>query len=96
MRRTKKILAISFLLLTCIAGCKDQPKESTSEEAKTETQKPFTVQFDADSAYRYVQEQVDFGPRVPGTAAHGSFAIQPLRSMEVCQQAEVTKWLSKT
>ena len=25
-----------------------------------------------------------------------SFAIQPLRSMEVCQQAEVMKWLSKT
>ena len=27
-------------------------------------------QFDADSAYRYVKAQVDFGPRVPNTAAH--------------------------
>ena len=28
------------------------------------------VNFDADSAYRYTQEQVAFGPRVPGTEAH--------------------------
>lgn len=26
--------------------------------------------FDVDSAYAFVQKQVDFGPRVPGTAAH--------------------------
>lgn len=26
--------------------------------------------FSADSAYRYTKEQVDFGPRVPGTKAH--------------------------
>lgn len=28
------------------------------------------VAFDADSAYRFVREQVDFGPRVPGSRAH--------------------------
>lgn len=29
-------------------------------------------EFDEDSAYAFVQRQVDFGPRVPGTAAHRS------------------------
>ena len=27
-------------------------------------------QFDADSAYLYVKNQVDFGPRVPNTKEH--------------------------
>lgn len=27
-------------------------------------------EFDADSAYQYIQVQADFGPRVPNTQAH--------------------------
>jgi hypothetical protein len=74
MRLTKKILAVSFLLFTCITGCKDQPKD-TAEKQSTTTKPAFTLKFDADSAYRYVQEQIDFGPRVPGTSAHANTAI---------------------
>ncbi len=61
-------------MLLALCSCKDQPKDSNSEQIETEIKQPFTVQFDADSAYRYVQEQVDFGPRVPGSAAHGKTA----------------------
>ena len=68
-----KITAFSLMLLA-LCSCKDQPKDSNSEQIETEIKQPFTVQFDADSAYRYVQEQVDFGPRVPGSAAHGKTA----------------------
>lgn len=38
--------------------------------------------FDADSAYRFVAEQVEFGPRVPGTEAHrrcGDYIASKLR-----------------
>ena len=74
MKLTNILVVFSFILFTLV-GCQDQPKDSTSDEIRTETKKPFTVKFDADSAYRYVQEQVDFGPRVPGTGAHGRTAL---------------------
>ena len=74
MKLTNILVVFSFILFT-LAGCQDQPKDSTSDEIRTETKKPFTVKFDADSAYRYVQDQVDFGPRVPGTGAHGRTAL---------------------
>jgi Predicted aminopeptidases len=38
-------------------------------------------EFNADSAYQYIQNQVDFGPRVPNTAAHvetGKYIAQKL------------------
>jgi hypothetical protein len=68
-----KITAFSLLLLA-LNSCKDQPKGDDGDTPVAETKAPFTVKFDADSAYRFVQEQVDFGPRVPGTAAHGKTA----------------------
>ena len=73
MKHCIKLLVFSLGLLA-INGCSDQPKDNTSDNINTTPKTAFTVQFDADSAYRYVQEQVDFGPRVPGTAAHGRTA----------------------
>lgn len=74
MKYTIKLLAFTFLLLA-ITSCTDDSKNSSTETSVKQTKKPFTVKFDADSAYRYVQEQVDFGPRVPGTAAHAKTAV---------------------
>tara|TARA_B110000971_G_scaffold150371_1_gene153567 strand:+ start:69 stop:1046 length:978 start_codon:yes stop_codon:yes gene_type:complete len=74
MKLTKNILAASFLIFASITSCKDQAK-NTGEKPSTEITPAFTLKFDADSAYRYVQEQVDFGPRVPGTSAHAKTAI---------------------
>lgn len=62
-----------------IAGCKpDKPKKteevkdtSTEEAPKAPVQRP---DFSGDSAYMYVQKQVDFGPRVPGTTPHAKCA----------------------
>ncbi len=39
-------------------------------------------QFDADSAYLYVKNQVDFGPRVPNTKGHvacGNYLAKQLK-----------------
>ena len=49
-------------------------------------------QFDADSAYSYVERQVAFGPRVPNSAAHracGDYLISYLRACgaDIAQQA---------
>ncbi len=69
-----KIASFSLVLLV-FHGCTDSKKPTEGDKPRTETKKPFTVKFNADSAYRYVQEQVDFGPRVPGTNAHAQAAI---------------------
>lgn len=70
-----------MLAALAIASCKpDKPKttDKTEDTAKTEQpQKAAPVakpDFSGDSAYMYVQKQVDFGPRVPGTPAHAKCA----------------------
>jgi hypothetical protein len=66
------LLGVVFLTLN---GCNDKKSDDGEREPIVESKKLFTVKFDADSAYRFVKEQVDFGPRVPGTMAHGITAV---------------------
>ena len=71
-----KLLLLIILLLIISCGT-DEPQrkqaikkvEPTAPQPKIE--KPV---FDADSAYLYVKEQVDFGPRHPNNEAHGKCA----------------------
>lgn len=65
-------------LISLGSGCNNTgSKKSSGKEDKTlpELQTP---EFNADSAYHYIQKQVDFGPRVPNTPEH----------------AETAKWLT--
>lgn len=59
---------LSIVLLVLIVGCgKDKGvQNNTSTPAKVVN----VPTFNADSAYSFVQKQVDFGPRVPNTKAH--------------------------
>lgn len=59
------LISVCMLVVACSA------KTGAGEEAKTvvETHRP-RIEFNADSAYRNVKAQVDFGPRVPGTDGH--------------------------
>jgi len=60
-----------FSCLVLASACK-KGNEAT-EEPKIDTSTPITVPaFSRDSAYAYVEKQVSFGPRVPGSAAHKS------------------------
>lgn len=54
-------------LLVLAAAC-SAPKEETKTTVE-KVVKPYPT-FSPDSAYAFVQKQVDFGPRVPETAAH--------------------------
>ncbi|NNJ56034.1 MAG: M28 family peptidase [Bacteroidia bacterium] len=58
------------LVLVGLAGCKDNKKKPDDKPVKP-SKPTFTVQFNGDSAYQFVQDQVDFGPRVPGSMSHG-------------------------
>ena len=70
-----KIFLISIILLTF--SCRHQARPLTQLDETVQV--PF---FSADSAYQYIQDQVDFGPRVPNTAAHKACATYLAASLE--------------
>ena len=69
-----------FLLIIIACNNSNQPSEKTNEEKKAKIPVP---SFNADSAYTFVKQQVDFGPRVCNTPAHekcAGFLAEKLRS----------------
>ncbi len=68
MKDYKIIFLVSSFLF--FISCKEEIKK---EEQKLSSKKEkLVVNFNADSAFAYVQKQVDFGPRVPNTPEHDS------------------------
>ena len=72
------VLFVSLLIL--VFAC------SSSDTINTEDDKLSRVvnvpDFNADSAYSFVQEQVDFGPRIPNTGAHVAAGDQIVARLE--------------
>lgn len=70
--RTGLWIGVVFLLLVNI-GCESEQEKPKQKKPRIKTavfkpvEKP---NFSGDSAYAYVQRQVDFGPRVPDSKAH--------------------------
>lgn len=67
-------------LLAVVLGCGGTEAADRPAAAATV---PAAVEFDAAKAMSYVQAQVAFGPRVPGTAAHrnaGDWLVRELRA----------------
>lgn len=72
--RLSFLLGLSLLFISC-----DEEIEESRETVKPTVEKPRLVlndkpDFNADSAYAYIQKQVDFGPRVPNTEQHKACA----------------------
>lgn len=59
-----------FLLLILLFGCTPDEEKKHTKKDKPKIPTVPTPDFNADSAYAYIQKQVDFGPRVPGTKPH--------------------------
>lgn len=92
----KKI--VLFLLILAVGfSCQKQGKQTSAQEPA-----PITVPvFDADSAYQYTVDQIDFGPRVPNTQAHkacGNYLAEQLRKFgaEVTEQETTLYLLDRT
>jgi glutaminyl-peptide cyclotransferase len=72
-----------FFFLLVLASCAgDNDKKSTASSENEVKNKIPVPEFNADSAYFFVKAQVDFGPRIPNTAAHkktGDYFISQLR-----------------
>ena len=73
--RSFKKAAVMLFIGTAICACKNE----NTEQVKPDIEKQRVIRiappsFNADSAYAFVKAQVDFGPRVPGSAAHAACA----------------------
>lgn len=96
-----KVIFLSFLLLLSFAltGCKNQNQASAVQD--TDTIAVTQVQFNADSAYASVVAQCDFGPRVPGSAAHdrcGDYIVARFKALGLSvseQRADQKAWDGK-
>jgi len=61
------VLAAVLFLFSC---SNEEPKKEIKKEAKPTVTYIKAPDFNADSAYQYVQKQVDFGFRIPNTPEH--------------------------
>ena len=88
----RSLLVLSLLVM--LSTCTKTPKKSQTESQADSVSISVPV-FSADSAYAYVQKQVDFGPRVPNTAQHvacGNYLEQKLNdfgAQVTVQQADL-------
>lgn len=81
-------LALIALLLVFSCGRERERKANSSEKPERIVNVPG---FNADSAYYFVKKQVNFGPRVPNTAAHkqaGDYFINTLESFGAVVQVQ--------
>ena len=64
------ILPLAVLLLMAVVACSSNKRTVAEADDKRPAVEIQVPQFQADSAYSYIQAQADFGPRVPNTKAH--------------------------
>lgn len=66
-----KVLQLFTALAIIATGCSTEPTKAPAVEQPEPIVAP---DFNADSAYAFVEKQVDFGPRVPNTSEHDECA----------------------
>ena len=79
----KKRILFGLLLLLAVGACKNESSE-TQEKAPEQPAKAVVTHppFNADSAYAWVEAQVNFGPRTPGSAAHAACADYLVKTLQ--------------
>ncbi len=86
----QRIIFLTLIIGWISFGC-ESSKKSVDHAGSRNSKKAITVpSFNSDSAYHFIQEQVDFGPRVPNTYSHkncGEYLVDKLKSYG----AEVTE-----
>ncbi|MDF2159091.1 M28 family peptidase [Algoriphagus sp. CAU 1675] len=70
-----------WLLGILLVGLACSSEKTTENKVPEVVIKPYPA-FNADSAYSFVQKQVDFGPRVPGTTSHSNTKNWILQTLE--------------
>jgi len=69
------LFLITVAALAVFVSCKQKPAQTTDNTDASETAKTIKpADFNSDSAYFFINEQVKFGPRVPNSTAHSKCA----------------------
>lgn len=90
------LIASVLVLFSCTEEEKPRPDVTTPKKKETDKSKFPVPEFSADSAFRFIEEQVAFGPRVPNTEAHKACAEYLKQKLTdygfelIVQEAEVT------
>ena len=72
-----------LLILICfLFSCSSEKKLVKIQNKEQVLSSIITPTFNADSAYAYIQKQVDFGPRVPNTVGHKKCAQYLIESFK--------------
>ena len=81
--RLLNLKILCLLLLLIFSRCKTDRQEELGKGQEVAEQPPIVVpDFNADSAFAFIQKQVDFGPRIPNSTAHshaGLYLIDKLK-----------------
>ncbi len=64
------LLHFAAAILISLSGCNNNVKTNNKQTEKAPVKNIAVPQFNADSAYLFIQKQLAFGPRVPNTKAH--------------------------
>lgn len=94
----KKIILYALSILMGLSACQGNKK---NKNTNTTAPAKASIEFSADSAYRYIAEQVAFGPRTPGSKAHqdcGDYLVSKMQSFGAAvteQQADIRAWDGK-
>lgn len=86
MNTTLRIAALAAITLATFASCSKPTNVTTVTKPKVADSE---ISFSADSAYQYVKDQTDFGPRVPGSQSHAQ-CLEYLKATLQRMGAEVT------
>ena len=65
-------LSIPFIITAC---GESKSKKKTTDKTEKPTETIFVPEFNADSAFAFIEKQVSFGARVPNTDAHKKCAV---------------------
>lgn len=90
----KKILLSLLILLIISMSCKENKKNQKPTTTPTYESAP---EFSADSAFRFIADQVRFGPRIPNTKAHEACAKYLIHKLnQYCDTVYVQPFIATT
>src|SRR5690606_7647192 len=105
MIKMKRYIALLPLLFAFACG-NEKPKQNDKPSVKDVVVAPPRVvevpEFNADSAYNFIKKQVEFGPRIPGSAAHAKTAEWLIKKFKEyadevsVQETTLTTWDNKS
>lgn len=75
--------SLILVLIGALVSCKTGPDKTAERVTQEDKPQVHVPQFNSDSAYLFVKQQVDFGPRVPNSVPHkkcAAYLEQKLRS----------------